>query len=85
MADHHVITGTLVYYIVRCQSCGETWEQPGVDLTAPGWLVCPHCIASAPAVPAEHDWNGSFCAICGADEAGSFAADPCPGFSAAGG
>ena len=48
MAEH-VITGTLVYAIVRCAKCGETWEQPGLDLTRPGWIVCPHCIAAAPA------------------------------------
>lgn len=49
MAEH-IITGTLVYAITRCGACGQTWEQPGLDLQRPGWVVCPYCIASAPAV-----------------------------------
>lgn len=46
----HIITGTLVYAITRCGACGLTWEQPGLDLSSPGWIVCPHCVAAAPAV-----------------------------------
>ena len=45
----HIITGTLVYAITRCGAWGQTWEQPGLDLERPGWIVCPYCIVAAPA------------------------------------
>lgn len=31
----------------------------------------------------DHDWQGPRCAECGADEAGSHADAPCPGFEPA--
>lgn len=86
MVGHHIITGTLVYAITRCVECQRTWEQPGLNLRDPGWVVCPHCNAAAPAEmqpveeDREHDWHGAFCATCGADEASSFADRRCPGF-----